>query len=172
MGRLGIEPRTCGSKVIPRRSAGGVHDLPEVPTLDADDRRSSPLSVDPAYSEARVLRAGHLTHGYATTIHKLQGLTCDDALLLADDGIFQEAGYTALTRGRERNHLYAVACEPVEEEMGHGPPTTQRDPIETPIAALERTQVKTMGIDNLTQRLRGPELATPPQVDRALGIDL
>jgi ATP-dependent exoDNAse (exonuclease V) alpha subunit len=43
------------------------------------------------------LRADNLTYAYATTIHKAQGLTCDRALLLADDSIFQEAGYTALT---------------------------------------------------------------------------
>jgi ATP-dependent exoDNAse (exonuclease V) alpha subunit len=55
--------------------------------------------------------AGHLTHGYAMTIHKSQGMTCDVALVLGDDTLHREAGYTSITRGRERNHVYAVATQ-------------------------------------------------------------
>ena len=55
------------------------------------------------------IAAGHLTHGYAMTIHKSQGMTCDVALVLGDDALHKEAGYTSITRGRERNHVYAVA---------------------------------------------------------------
>jgi conjugative relaxase-like TrwC/TraI family protein len=55
--------------------------------------------------------AGHLTHGYAMTIHKSQGMTCDVALVLGDDTVHKEAGYTSITRGRERNHVYAVAAQ-------------------------------------------------------------
>jgi conjugative relaxase-like TrwC/TraI family protein len=146
-------------------------------TVTAVDRRSGgvTLAVDRGHTVElpdTYLRASHLTHGYATTIHKAQGLTCDDALLLADDGIFQEAGYTALTRGRERNHLYAVEREPKEEEMGHGPPRVRRGPIDDLIAALDRTQVKTMGIDSVMQRLRGLDMPSPEPPDRSLGVDL
>lgn len=56
------------------------------------------------------IAAGHLTHGYAMTIHKSQGMTCDVSLVLGDDTLHQEAGYTSITRGRERNHVYAVAA--------------------------------------------------------------
>ena len=52
------------------------------------------------------LHAGHLTHAYALTIHKAQGLTCDRALVLASRALHQEAGYTALSRGRIENRLY------------------------------------------------------------------
>lgn len=55
--------------------------------------------------------AGHLTLGYAMTIHKSQGMTCDVALVLGDDTLHKEAGYTSITRGRERNHVYAVATQ-------------------------------------------------------------
>lgn len=54
---------------------------------------------------------GHLTHAYALTVYKAQGLTCDVALLLGDDTLFAEAGYTGITRGRQRNHLYVVRGE-------------------------------------------------------------
>lgn len=57
------------------------------------------------------LAAGHLTHGYAMTIHKSQGMTCDVALVLGDDTLHREAGYTSITRGRARNHVYAVATQ-------------------------------------------------------------
>jgi hypothetical protein len=41
------------------------------------------------------LEAGHVDHGYAMTIHKAQGLTADQALVLATDDLYHEAGYTS-----------------------------------------------------------------------------
>lgn len=49
-----------------------------------------------------------LQHGYATTIHKAQGVTVDHALVLAD-GLTAESGYTALSRGRQTNVLYRTS---------------------------------------------------------------
>ena len=46
------------------------------------------------------LDAGHVRHAYATTIHKAQGITVDQALVLGNDTLYQEAGYVALSRGR------------------------------------------------------------------------
>jgi len=40
---------------------------------------------------ASYLDAGHLDHGYAMTIHKAQGLTADEALVLATDDLYREA---------------------------------------------------------------------------------
>jgi ATP-dependent exoDNAse (exonuclease V) alpha subunit len=48
---------------------------------------------------------GHVAHAYALTVHKSQGLTCDVTLVLGDDTLHAEAGYTAMTRGRIRNHI-------------------------------------------------------------------
>lgn len=53
--------------------------------------------------------AEHLSHAYARTVHKTQGLTCEVALLLGDDTLYAELGYTGLTRGSQENRLYAVA---------------------------------------------------------------
>ena len=63
--------------------------------------------------------ADHLQHGYARTIHKTQGLTCDVALLLGDDALYAELGYTGLTRGRHENHLYAVAADAPDDPLAH-----------------------------------------------------
>jgi len=57
------------------------------------------------------IERGHVTHAYASTIHKYQGGTCDELLFLGDDTLYAEAGYTAVTRGRERNQLYVVRGE-------------------------------------------------------------
>lgn len=52
--------------------------------------------------------AEHLQHAYARTVHKTQALTCETALLLGDDALYAELGYTGLTRGTHENHLYTV----------------------------------------------------------------
>jgi ATP-dependent exoDNAse (exonuclease V) alpha subunit len=97
------------------------------------------------------LRAGHLTYAYATTIHKAQGLTCDRALLLADASIFQEAGYTALTRGRERNQLYVVRSEEIDDNLARSPTRAPDELIDDLTNALSRSRTKRLAIDNLPQ---------------------
>ncbi len=75
-----------------RADAGTVHELP-----------------------ARYLDAGHLTHGYAMTIHKSQGLTVDRCLVLATDTLDHNAGYTALSRGKAENRIYLHGALPDPE---------------------------------------------------------
>jgi hypothetical protein len=50
-----------------------------------------------------------LTHGYAITGHLAQGMTCRSTFILATDELTREAGYVALSRGRESNRVYALA---------------------------------------------------------------
>jgi conjugative relaxase-like TrwC/TraI family protein len=52
--------------------------------------------------------ADHLDHGYAMTVHKAQGLTTEVALLYGASTLCQQAGYVALSRGRQANHLYTT----------------------------------------------------------------
>jgi ATP-dependent exoDNAse (exonuclease V) alpha subunit len=35
-------------------------------------------------------------------------MTCDETFVLGDDGLYNELGYTGLSRGRDSNRLYAV----------------------------------------------------------------
>jgi conjugative relaxase-like TrwC/TraI family protein len=81
---------------------------------------------------------GHITHAYALTVHKAQGLTCDVALLLGDDTLFAEAGYTGITRGRQRNQLYVV-----RGEDGDG-----LDPLRRALgrSAAKQTAIEQLGI--------------------------
>lgn len=82
----------------------------------------------------------HVQYGYARTVHKSQGLTCDVALLLGDDTLYTELGYTALTRGRHENHLYAVTS------------AADDDRLNDLIVALGTSRAKTAALDT-------PELA-------------
>jgi ATP-dependent exoDNAse (exonuclease V) alpha subunit len=94
---------------------------------------------------ADYVEAGHLTYGYAATVHKSQGATCDRLFVLGDDTFTIETGYTALTRGRLSNQLYLVAPEP---EPGHGPRLAP-EPLASFRAALGRSGAKTAAIEYL-----------------------
>ncbi len=71
------------------------------------------------------LAAGNLTHGYAVTVHKAQGATCDIALLWGTN-LNAEAGYTGLTRGRQRNRTFVLT----ENQIGEHLPPEHRDPVQ------------------------------------------
>jgi ATP-dependent exoDNAse (exonuclease V) alpha subunit len=52
--------------------------------------------------------SGRLTHAYAMTVHKAQGLTTQECLLYGTGALCQQAGYVALSRGRETNRIYTT----------------------------------------------------------------
>ena len=88
-----------------------------------------------------------LTHGYAITGHAAQGTTVDRALVLADPSLTQEWGYTALTRGRESNHLYLAANRPQwRYEFAPQDPELP-DPIAQLAHALSKSNAQTLAID-------------------------
>ena len=92
---------------------------------------------------ADYIDAGHLTHGYASTIHKAQGATVDQSFILADDSLSQESGYTALTRGRASNRVYLVRPEIGEHDR------SVDDPLSLLKHSLSRSAAKTAAIDRL-----------------------
>ena len=101
-------------------------------TLDDKRRQRIPTSY---------VADGLLTHAYATTVHKAQGMTCDETYLLGDDGLYAELGYTGLSRGRDTNRLYAVAGAWDAE------PTKTDDPLEHVRVALGISHAQTAAID-------------------------
>lgn len=71
------------------------------------------------------------------TVHKSQGMTCDISLVLGDDSLYAEAGYTSITRGRHRNHVYAVSS------------TDRHDPEANLRRALDRSAAKQTAIEQM-----------------------
>lgn len=108
---------------------------------DGGDRRQVPYEY---------LAAGHLTHGYATTIHKAQGATVDRCLLLADDTTIREHAYTALSRGRYSNDLYATTQDQSREER-HAD-EQQPDRLDGIRGAMRRSGAKDLALDHLHQQ--------------------
>jgi conjugative relaxase-like TrwC/TraI family protein len=137
-------------------------------TITSIDRQAGQLTVwfdtgTETTLPATYLRSGHLGHAYALTIHKAQGMTCDTALLLADDDLFQEAGYTALSRGRRHNQLYRVPTEHPHREIAHAL-IERDDPLDHLATTLRRSRHKSLALDSV----RRP----PPTPAPGLGIDL
>ncbi|WP_462052413.1 ATP-dependent DNA helicase [Rhodococcus sp. RS1C4] len=57
--------------------------------------------------------------GYATTIHRAQGITVDAVHVLVDDTMNRQALYVALTRGRAANQLYVPIDRIVDPHLIH-----------------------------------------------------
>lgn len=89
-----------------------------------------------------------LVHGYAITCHVAQGLTVDRALVLADEGLTSELGYTAMSRGRLSNDLYvAERAEPARAEYAPTSPPT-RPALERLAGALRTRHATVLAIDS------------------------
>ena len=101
-------------------------------TLHTDDDRD--VTVTAAWA------ARHdLSHAYAMTLHKAQGLTVDHALLYGSEALTREAGYVGLSRGRRENHIYVSTAE-LSARTGECD-FDRPDPLadeQQPIAALAR----------------------------------
>jgi conjugative relaxase-like TrwC/TraI family protein len=90
--------------------------------------------------------------GYALTVFRSQGITVDHTFGLGGDSLFQEAGYTQLSRGRLSNNLYVAAPENPRWEIGHhADDTAQRDALRSLVSALARSREQTMAQDHLPQ---------------------
>ena len=102
-------------------------------TLHTDDDRDVTVTATWA--------ARHdLSHAYAMTLHKAQGLTVDHALLYGSEALTREAGYVGLSRGRRENHIYAKPPREMSGRTGECD-FDQPDPLadeQQPIAALAR----------------------------------
>ncbi len=107
------------------------------------DRRSMTVQMADRIVElpATYLEAGHLTHGYAMTVHKAQGVTADRAFVLGTDDLYREMGYVAMSRGRLGNHLYVVGEPTREIEPLHGP-SLERTNEELLVAALSTSRAQ------------------------------
>jgi len=96
----------------------------------------------------KYLEEGNVTHGYAMTGHKSQAMTTDKTYVLADQTLYREWGYVAMSRGRDDNRLYVVAgIDPERDEVG-GQTAAIRDPLQEVIAAIGRSRAKELALDS------------------------
>jgi conjugative relaxase-like TrwC/TraI family protein len=105
---------------------------------------------------------GHLAHAYATTIHKAQGATYERALLLGDDRLYRQAGYTGLSRGKQRNDIYLVADDDRDRDAELEEHGTREDdePNERLVRALSRDGGKRLATDERDERRSVARLAS------------
>ncbi len=109
---------------------------------------------------------GHLSHGYAMTIHKSQGATFDRCFVLAGDQLTKESAYTALSRGRVGNDLYVVNDDPrvadahMREERG--------EPVELLRSSVRRSGAQAMALD----QLGSPSDGADPEADADFDLDI
>ena len=106
------------------------------------------VTLGAGYLEDRTVHGDPtLQHGYAMTVHVAQGLTVDHAFVLAGPGLNRELGYTALSRGRETNQLYAArGAETARVEYAPTDPY-RIDPIARLAAQLATSSETTLAID-------------------------
>ena len=97
-----------------------THVDPRAASVQFDTRQRHTTTIPAAYIDA-----GGLDYGYAMTIHKAQGLTCDRAYVLGDEHLHREAAYTALSRGRHENHLHTA--RPAHDVDAHHDPEPEYD---------------------------------------------
>lgn len=167
-----------------RRSLGVVNGSRGTVVAVDEHRRTLAVQLDPGRRDqpgrvsvlpAEYLEAGHLTHGYAITGHKAQGMTADRAFVLGDEAIYREWGYVALSRGRAENRLYVVAGE-LEPTDDSGHARIPRTPSERLILdmvgrALMDSREQRLALDHFQKRagpLRTAEPAPPPTRPRDL----
>ena len=148
-------PFQVGDRVVclrnDRRVAVRNGTVGDITMIDPHDRTLTINTADGARTLPAVyLDAGHVRHGYAVTIHKAQGVTCDHALLLGTDDLYQEAGYVGISRGRHSNRIYAVSTEPDPEAHLPAHLRTGRDPLDVLTHSLEQSPAQQLGIDHDT----------------------
>jgi conjugative relaxase-like TrwC/TraI family protein len=141
--REGDVPRTQGD-VAADRAAGIEDEARPEPTgslvVQLDDGRQAVLPR--GYAETST------SLGYALTVFRSQGITVDHTFGLGGDSLYQEAGYTQLSRGRLSNNLYVASPENPRWEIGHhADDLAQRDGLQSLVDALSQNREQTMARD-------------------------
>jgi len=122
----------------------------EIVTVDHEARS---VLIDTADGLRRLQRKyldeGWMRHGYAVTVHKAQGLTCEHGLLLASDEMHHEMGYVGLSRGTQTNRVYAVSDEPFDPDLEpHGKVSrhSDHDPLKLVIDSMSKSAAKNLAV--------------------------
>lgn len=109
------------------------------------------MLADGTHLPSSYLEGGHLTHAYASTVHKAQGATVDRAFLLGSDQLYREAGYVGMSRGRLSNELFVGATD-----LAAG--------VEDMAESLRTSRAQSLALDQVASgRDRQALLADPPR---------
>jgi hypothetical protein len=104
--------------------------------------------------------AGHVELGYATTVHRAQGMTVETAHVLVDKTMTRESLYVALSRGRLANRAYVVTDEAIDVDL-HRPPGPRLDAMDVLRGVLSREGSGLSATETLTETVEAAEsLAT------------
>jgi conjugative relaxase-like TrwC/TraI family protein len=145
-------PYQAGDQIVCLRNNRrlGIHNGTRATITNIDPDHHT-ITIETNRGEVRLpagyVDAGHIAHGYATTIHKTQGATVDRGLLLGTDELFRERGYVAMSRGRLSNHLYLLGATPTDDPAGHGPPAPTLEPTDAVRQALHHQSEQRLAID-------------------------
>jgi ATP-dependent exoDNAse (exonuclease V) alpha subunit len=90
-----------------------------------------------------------VTLAYAVTVHKAQGVTVDQGVLVVDRSTSAEHLYVGMTRGRHHN-LACVNIEPAGDEHQHREPRTVSHVL---AAALRRSSSEASATETLRDEL-------------------
>ncbi len=95
---------------------------------------------------AEYIAAGNLTVNYASTVHRAQGATVDEAHVIINDRTNNRQLYVAATRGRRANHIHTAP--PAFDPDQHGPARDRRDwsPTDAVAAVVSRQPDATSAI--------------------------
>jgi len=131
----GLEDETPAQSETPAQPTGSL-------VVQLDDGRQAVLPR--SYAETST------SLGYALTVFRSQGITVDHTFGLAGDSLYQEAGYTQLSRGRLSNNLYVASPENPRWEIGHrADDLAQRDALQSLVDALSLNREQTMARDRV-----------------------
>jgi hypothetical protein len=99
----------------------------------------------------RYLHAGHVAHGYAMTVNKAHGLTCDRTMTLGNDQVYRELAYEALSRGRLSNHIHLPksATLDIDEDGPHARTASLAEGTETLDRTVRRRRAKHLALDEM-----------------------
>ncbi len=133
--------------------------------LSADHITIRITSGEHVVLDREYLDNGWVDYGYAVTIHKAKGITCDHVLVVGPAGLYREGAYVALSRARHTARLYATTTQitGIEERHGHGiplPAELDTNPQTELLTRLQRSAVKNLVTIDDPNAARIADLAT------------
>ena len=130
-------------------------------TVTAIDHQAGELAVrldtGPTVTlPADYLADGHATHGYAMTIHKSQGMTAQQAFVLASPDLARELGYVAASRHTDSARFYVNVGDQDHHDRPAAPKLEDGDLYADLTRALGQERAKQLALDQteIDQTLR------------------